>query len=115
MSSIRDDAETARSASEARKIKFRKVALARYRNPPADTCFPLESAFHLLGDMQDKLVVDLGCGFGEEVIPLRPRGALVIGIDISPELINIAKLRVQEYGLQAELKVGSAYDTGLES
>ncbi len=106
-------AEITRSASEAGKIKLDFVDLTRYQNPPADTCYGLEYAFHLLGDVRDKLVVDLGCGSGEEVVPLRQRGARVIGIDISPDLIGIARERLRKYGVDAELHVGSAYDTQL--
>jgi SAM-dependent methyltransferase len=57
--------------------------------------------------------VDLGCGAGEEVVPLRYRGARVIGIDISPDLIAIAQQRLQKYGIDAELQVASAYETRL--
>ncbi len=113
MSSAHDLAEIARSASEASKTELRDVDLARYSNPPADTCYPLEYAFYLLGNVRDKVVLDLGCGSGEEVIPLRQRGAHVTGIDISPELIAVAHKRLQKYGIDAELRVGSAYDTQL--
>ncbi len=117
MPSAQDLAEIARSAAEASKTQIHDVDLSRYLNPPADTCFPLEYAFYLLGDVRNKLVLDLGCGSGEEVIPLRQRGARVIGIDISPDLIAIAQERLRKYALdadlQADLRVGSAYETGL--
>ena len=113
MASGRDFAEIARSASEASKIRLEDVDLTRYQNPPGDTSYPLEYAFHLLGEVQDKLVVDLGCGSGEEIVPLRQRGARVIGIDISPDLIAIAEERLRKYGVDAELRVASAYETQL--
>lgn len=113
MSPSHDFAEIARSASEASKIIVVDVEVARYQNPPADTCYPLEYAFYLLGDVQNKVVVDLGCGSGEGVVPLRQRGAHVIGIDISPDLIAIAHQRLQKYEVDAELRVGSAYETHL--
>ena len=113
MPTAQDSAEIARSASEASKITIQEVDLKRYQNPPADTCYPLEYAFYLLGDAQDKVVVDLGCGSGEEVVPLRYRGARVIGIDISPDLIAIAHERLRKYGVDAELQIASAYETGL--
>lgn len=113
MASADDLAEIARSASEASKIRLREVDLTRYQNPPANSYYPLEYAFHLLGDVKDEVVVDLGCGSGEELIPLRRRGARVIGIDISPHLIAIALERLQMYGMEAELEVASAYETHL--
>src|SRR5690349_19717603 len=113
MLSNRDASEIARSASEARKTVLRNVNLERYQAPPPDTCYPLEYAFHLLGDVHGKLVLDLGCGSGEETIPLRQRGARVIGIDISRDLLEVAQRRLQKYGLDADLRVRSAYDTQL--
>jgi 2-polyprenyl-3-methyl-5-hydroxy-6-metoxy-1,4-benzoquinol methylase len=113
MPSNRDASEIARSASEARKTVLRNVNLERYQAPPADTCYPLEYAFHLLGNVHGKLVLDLGCGSGEETIPLRQRGARVIGIDLSPDLLEVAHRRLQKYGLDADLRVRSAYDTQL--
>ena len=95
MSSAHDAAEIARSASEASKIRLVDVDLERYQNPPADTCYPLEYAFFLLGDVLNKTVLDLGCGSGEEAVPLVQRGAQVIGVDISPDLIAVAHQRLR--------------------
>jgi 2-polyprenyl-3-methyl-5-hydroxy-6-metoxy-1,4-benzoquinol methylase len=111
-----DRAEIERSAEEARKIVLKRIdraELDRYRNPPGDTPFALEYAFHLLGDVQGKTVLDFGCGTGENVVPLAERGARVIGMDISPDLITLARRRLNDAGLEARLEVGSAYDTGL--
>ena len=115
MASAHDVAEITRSASEAAKIKFSRVDLTRYKNPSANTCYSLEYAFYLIGNVRDKVVLDLGCGSGEEIVPLRQRGALVIGVDISPHLIAIAHERLRRYGLTADLRVGSAYETDLPS
>lgn len=105
--------ELDRSASEARKIVIKPVETERYMNPMEGTPYPLEYAFYLLGNVHEKLVLDLGCGSGESVIPLLRRGARVIGIDISPELIEIAKKRLEIHGLQGDMRVGSAYETQL--
>lgn len=112
--SPRDRSELDRSASEARKIVVKPIQTDRYLNPPANTPFPLEYSFHLLGDATDLRVLDLGCGSGETLIPLIRRGANVIGIDISPDLIAIARRRLCEEKLEAEVRVGSAYDTELQ-
>jgi SAM-dependent methyltransferase len=110
---IRDQSELSRSASEARKTVLKPIQTARYLRPPANTPFPLEYSFYLLGDATGRRVLDLGCGSGEELIPLVHRGASVIGIDISPDLIALAERRLREQGVKAEVRVGSAYDTEL--
>jgi SAM-dependent methyltransferase len=114
--SERNQAEIERSASEARKFVLKSLERAqidRYLNPPADTPYGLEYAFHLLGDVRDKFVLDLGCGKGENIIPLLERGARVIGIDISPDLIAITQKLLSDAKVEASLMVGSAYETGL--
>lgn len=115
--SERDRAEVLRSAAEAAKVELAPVHVDRYLDPPATTPYGLEYAFHLLGEIQGKTVLDLGCGSGENLIPLCKRGARVVGIDISPDLIELARRRAENYGIHGEsltLSVGSAYETGLQ-
>lgn len=111
--STRDQGEIERSAAEASKIVVKPVDVDRYLNPPANTPFALEYAFYLLGNLRGKAVLDLGCGSGETLIPLAHRGAILIGIDISPDLIAIAERRLSDAGLSATIRVGSAYETEL--
>jgi len=111
--SERDRVEVERSAAEARAAKLSPVDVDRYLNPPAHTPYALEYAFYLLGDIQNKTVLDLGCGSGESLVPLVTRGAHVIAIDISPELLDLARQRLASYGLSAVVQEGSAYSTGL--
>jgi 2-polyprenyl-3-methyl-5-hydroxy-6-metoxy-1,4-benzoquinol methylase len=94
----REQNEIERSAAEARNSVLRPVEIDRYLSPPLDTAYPLEYAYNLLGDVRGKTVLDFGCGSGENVIPLVRRGAHVIGIDISPDLIDLAKRRAQGRG-----------------
>ena len=111
--SARIQLEVERSAAEASKIVLRPVEVDRYLDPPKDTPFPLEYAFYLLGDVRGKTVFDMGCGSGETIIPLVHRGAQVNGIDISPELIALAQRRLKAADLSANVRVGSAYETGM--
>ena len=72
--------------------------------------------FYLVRDVAGKDVLDLGCGTGEELVPLIHKGARVIGIDLSPELIDLAERRVamQCAGFpEPQLFARSAYETGL--
>ena len=88
----------------------------RYLNPPQDTVFPLEYSYYLLGDIQDKVVLDLGCGSGENTALLALRGAKVYALDLSPELIGLAQKRLDVNQISAKnvhFMVGSAYETKL--
>lgn len=114
----RDEEELRRSAEEANGFHYHAVAneqIERYRCPKRETPYPLEYAFHLMGDLTGKRVLDLGCGKGENLLPLAANGADVIGVDLSPELLRFAERRVEKSGLAAAVAVGSAYATGLRS
>jgi len=46
----------------------------------------------LIGNVKDKIILDIGCGFGDHIKRLSKRGAKkIIGFDASSELIKIAK------------------------
>jgi SAM-dependent methyltransferase len=110
--------EINRSALEASKFNFTGIdpsQVERYLDPPANTPYPLEYAFHLLGDIRCKTVVDLGCGKGENIVVLATRGGDAIGIDISPDLVQLALQRLAVANVSARAIVGSAYDTGFNN
>ena len=117
-----ESVEVERSASEAQKREAENLSLGektieRYLNPPADTPYQLEFAYHLLGDVSGKTVLDYGCGAGENSVLIASHGAeKVIGIDISPELVELGERRLALHGFaeNAELKVGSAHELPLE-
>src|SRR5262249_20945327 len=77
-------AEAERSSCEADHTSAERLhaderQLARYMNPCPATAFPLEYAYALLGDVRSRLVLDFGCGSGENSLLLASRGARVIG------------------------------------
>jgi len=99
--SPRDQSEVTPSSIEAQRTVIKPadpLQVSRYLAPPSTTPFALEYAFHLLGDVAGKAVLDLGCGTGENLIPLIQRGACTIGIDTSPDLIRLAARRVDQAG-----------------
>jgi ubiquinone/menaquinone biosynthesis C-methylase UbiE len=115
-----EQVEIGRSMIEARNTDTSSLFMSeskidRYMNPPADTCFPLEYAFHLLGDVSGKSVLELGCGSGEYTVILARRGARVCALDISEALIQVARQRLQSNGIdeEVELCVASAYEIPL--
>ena len=110
-------AEIARSSVEATltadaALRVSGGTFARYERPPADTVYPLEYAYHLLGDVTGKRIVDFGCGSGANTALLANRGAHVCGVDISEDLILLAQRRMQVSGRGggAQFIVGSAHD-----
>ncbi|HEY0427324.1 MAG TPA: class I SAM-dependent methyltransferase [Pyrinomonadaceae bacterium] len=111
-----ESVEVERSASEAKKkdagdLRVREEIIERYANPPADTFYSLEYLYHLLGDAAGKLVLDYGCGAGDNSVLIASHGARVVGVDISPELIELAEKRLAAHDLaaNAEFRVGSAH------
>jgi ubiquinone/menaquinone biosynthesis C-methylase UbiE len=113
--------EAERSAAEASHIDTARLVanetqVARYLNPPAETCYPLEYSYHLLGDVRGKVVLEYGCGDGLNTLALARRGARVKALDISPELIGVARRRLQVNHLDSDVEfiVGSAHDLPLE-
>lgn len=116
-----ESVEVERSASEAKRketedLRIKQDIIERYQNPPADTFYSLEYAYHLLGDVRGKTVLDYGCGLGDNSVLVAAHGAKVIGVDISPELIELAEKRLQQHNMAdlADFRVGSAHELPLE-
>ena len=116
-----EQVEIERSAAEAAHIDASRLLdsesnIAKYLNPPANTSYPLEYAYHLLGDVRGRRVLDLGCGWGENTLLLARRGALVYGMDISDALLKVARQRMRMNGVDSGVTffVSSAHDIALE-
>src|SRR5262249_11763353 len=102
---------TARCARE--RLHYNKVAeqslsadlvmseanIRRYDLPSPDTAFPLEYAFHLLGDLRGKTIVDVGCGEGLNTVILAALGAKVVSVDISDKSLEVTGSRARANGL----------------
>src|SRR5262245_1374001 len=114
-------AEVERSAVEASltpesTLRISARNLARYDRPAANTPYPLEYCYYLLGDVSGCHVVDYGCGSGGNSLLLANRGAQVSGVDISPDLVSLARRRMQIKGRDdgAKLMVWCRYDLTFE-
>lgn len=110
-------AEVQRSAGEASRVDASRLLadegqLERYLHPLADTCHPLEYSHYLLGDVRGKTVLDYGCGGGFNSLVLARRGARVVALDISPDLIAIARRRMVANRIRSgvEFVIGSAHE-----
>ena len=67
----------------------------RYRRRRLWRLFPKEFVFKSLGVLQGKTILDFGCGEGHFAVQAALLGAHVTGIDISHELIELARRRAE--------------------
>jgi ubiquinone/menaquinone biosynthesis C-methylase UbiE len=110
-------AEIARSSVEAtltpdESLRVTEATMERYARPPAATAYPLEYAYHQLGDVTGKRVLDFGCGSGANTALLAGRGAHVWALDISEDLLRLGQRRLAVSGRPGEATfiAGSAHD-----
>jgi ubiquinone biosynthesis O-methyltransferase len=62
----------------------------------------------LVGDVEGCRVLDVGCGDGKLAVELTKRGAIVVGIDASPEMIDAAKGRPKPRNADISFQVARA-------
>ena len=62
----------------------------------------------LVGDVSGCRILDVGCGDGEFAVELKKRGAIVVGIDASAEMIDAAKGRSKLQNASIDFQVGMA-------
>jgi SAM-dependent methyltransferase len=113
-------AEIVRSSVEAgltddAALRIDPVQMARYDAPPRETAYPLEFAYHLLGDVRGLRLLDFGCGSGANTVLLANRGAHVWAVDISEDLVRLGQRRLAANGRGggAQFIVASAHDLPL--
>jgi toxoflavin synthase len=65
--------------------------------------------FHMVDELAGQRVLDLACGFGFYTKQLKQRGAAqVVGVDISPEMVRLARAKEQEDPTGVKYRVGDA-------
>lgn len=62
----------------------------------------------LIENVADKQILDIGCGDGKLAVELTRRGADVIGIDASQDMLNAARQRAAESDTHVELRLATA-------
>ncbi len=75
-----------------------------YQTPLGKLCDKLEkdAVFSLADVKEGELVLDISCGTGNYSLELKRRGARVIGLDISSEMLSIAKKKAEREGLKID-------------
>lgn len=76
-------------------------------NKPHNAYYDRPAVFSLLPDLEDKSVLDAGCGPGVYAAMLVARGARVTAFDVVPRMVEIARQRL---GDTAHLLVHNLYD-----
>jgi len=73
-----------------------------------------QPAFIRLADkgLLDRVLLDVGCGTGENSLLAASRGADVTGVDVAPTAIARARAKASERGLTARFEVADALDLG---
>jgi len=71
--------------------------VARYRAPGRR--YAKEFCCQLIGDLQGKTLLDVGCGEGENSLLLASLGARVTGLDVSSRAVELARARAALSGL----------------
>jgi 2-polyprenyl-3-methyl-5-hydroxy-6-metoxy-1,4-benzoquinol methylase len=81
------------------------LTLARYGSRHLRRRFSKEFRLRLLGDLQGKRVLDIGCGEGGNSALFAKLGAHVVGVDISPRAIELAKERARVNGVAGSVEL----------
>ena len=77
-----------------------------FRQPPWDTGVSPPELLEFIQNNKPGRALDMGCGTGTNVITLAKAGWKVAGVDFAPRAIKLAKQKIKQAGLHAELVIG---------
>ena len=63
-----------------------------------------EVIWDIIGDPAGLRVLDVGCGTGRHAIPLARAGAQVTGFEPTPQMLELARSKAQQEGLETDLQ-----------
>lgn len=94
--------------------KTKNVELALKLNLGSPMLIEVPYILELIGDVRGKKVLDAGCGGGFYALWLSEKGAEVLGIDGSEEMIKTAKEKASRKKLHARFQIGDVTDLRIE-
>jgi 2-polyprenyl-3-methyl-5-hydroxy-6-metoxy-1,4-benzoquinol methylase len=103
----REEADFFNRAAEridTKALPLDPVALQRYTRPVLRSRFNKEYRFKVLGPVAGKVLLDVGCGDGQNSVMLALMGAQVTGIDVSPGAIALARRRAEVNGVSDRVR-----------
>jgi ubiquinone/menaquinone biosynthesis C-methylase UbiE len=74
-----------------------------FGQPPWDTGVSPPELLEFIQNHKPGRAIDLGCGTGTNIITLAKAGWQVTGVDFAPRAIKLARKKVEQAGVQAEL------------
>ncbi len=85
--------------------------------PPWDTGRPQPAFVELVeaGEISKGVVLDVGCGTGENALYLATSGFSVVGVDLSRRAIVAAKAKASERNLKADFRLTNALSLGFRN
>jgi predicted TPR repeat methyltransferase len=95
---LRDDAAPPRASNHAIEHIYKNFAASyesrmlddlKYAGPQRMQ----EAVQAVIGDRRDLRILDLGCGSGLAGMAIKPRAAELVGVDLSPEMLELARAR----------------------
>lgn len=79
-----------------------------FRQPPWDTGVSPPELIQIIESHEPGRAIDIGCGTGTNVVALARAGWQVTGVDFAPRAIQLAKKKIRDSGVQAEVFVRDA-------
>lgn len=107
----REEAETVFHDEWAASVNPADITVSDYFESPA--CPENARVIDLIGNIEGKRLLELGCGCGEASVYFALRGAAVTAVDISQGMLNTARNLAELHGVKIETICSSA--TTLES
>lgn len=79
-----------------------------FGQPPWDTGVSPPELLEFIQEHKPGRAIDIGCGTGTNVVTLARAGWEVTGVDFAPRAIKLARQKVDQAGVQADLSVRDA-------
>lgn len=79
-----------------------------FRRPPWDTGTSPPELLEFIENHSPGRAIDIGCGTGTNIITLARAGWRITGVDFAPRAIVLAKRKIKDAGVQAEVQVNDA-------
>lgn len=79
-----------------------------FSQPPWDTGITPPEVFEFIRQHKPGRAIDIGCGTGTNIVTLAKAGWQATGVDFAPHAIKLAKQKIRQTGVTAEVYVRDA-------